>query len=115
MHVEGSKVSKSTIGSTDQVFCFLEARMSEAYNMITTARLIQATLSPILAQSNERTHYTTELVKNQDYFKVVFLIDKYRNFNKNYHLSLSKKIIRMVKAHFKLIKNELPDMSNSSA
>ncbi len=113
MHVEGFKVSKSTIGSIDQEFCFLEARMSEAYNMITTARLIQATLSPILtAQSNERTHYTTELVKNQDYFKVVFLIDK---FNKNYHLSLSKKIIRMLKAHFKLIKNELPDMSNSSA
>ena len=105
MHVEGFKVSKSMIGLINQIFCFLEARVSEAYDMNTPARLIQATLSPnFIALSIERTHYTTELEKNQDYFKVVFLTEKLRNTAINYCLPLVKKIAKLEKAHFKLIK-----------
>ncbi|MDD3137519.1 MAG: hypothetical protein PHX08_00920 [Lachnospiraceae bacterium] len=116
MHVEGFEVSKLITGSIDQIFCFLEARMSEAYNMITPARLIQATLSPdYIALSIERTHYTTEIGKNQDHFKVVYLTEELRNTADNYHLPLDKKIAKLGKTHFKLVKNELPVRSNSSA
>ncbi|MCQ4936027.1 hypothetical protein [Anaerotignum propionicum] len=111
MHVEGFKASKSI----NQKFCNKKSRKSDAYDMNTPARLIQATLSPdFIAPSIERTHYTTEFVKNQDYFKVLFLTEKLRHITEKFQLPLNKKLDSLEKAVFELVKNGLPVMSNSS-
>ncbi|WP_304507631.1 hypothetical protein [Anaerotignum sp.] len=100
----------------NQEFCYKKARKSEAYAMKIPARLIQATLSPgFIAPSIERTHYTTEPKKNQDYLKVIFLAVKMRNISLKFQLLLNKKVDKLEKVKFKLIKNELPIMRNSSA